>query len=117
MDAVLEPCTQAVGHFAELTCSGFDGVGQGASQVGQGVDLRLSLAEHVTNGAVAAVLAVDVGFEAGLVGVELALQGRGVEVLQGRYLNTSSKDGIRTKKEIDRTVIQYQKSHFFLFLE
>ena len=81
VDAVLEPCTQAVGHFAELTCSGFDGVGQGAGQVGQGVDLRIALAQHVADGAVAGVLAVDVGFEAGLVGVELALQGGGVEVL------------------------------------
>ena len=117
MDAVFEFGPQAVGDFAELACSCLDGVGQAAGQVGQGVDLRVALAEHITHGAVAGVLAVDVGFEAGLVGVELALQGGGVEVLQGRYLNTSSKDGIRTKKEIDRTVIQYQKSHFFLFLE
>ena len=117
VDAVFEFGPQAVGHFAELLGAGLDGVGQAAGQVGQGVDLRVALAEHITHGAVAGVLAVDVGFEAGLVGVELALQGRGVEVLQGRYLNTSSKDGIRTKKEIDRTVIQYQKSHFFLFLE
>ncbi len=117
VDAVLELGPQAVGDFAELACSCLDGVGQAAGQVGQGVDLGVALAEHVANGAVAAILALDVALEAALVGIELALQGRGVEVLQGRYLNTSSKDGIRTKKEIDRTVIQYQKSHFFLFLE
>ena len=117
VDAVFEFGPQAVGHFAELLGAGLDGVGQAAGQVGQGVDLGVALAEHVANGAVAAILALDVALEAALVGIELALQGRGVEVLQGRYLNTSSKDGIRTKKEIDRTVIQYQKSHFFLFLE
>ena len=81
VDAVLEFGPQAVGYFAELAGSCLDGVGQAAGQVGQGVDLGAALAEHVTHGAVAAVLAVDVGFEAGLVGVELALQGGGVEVL------------------------------------
>ena len=81
VDAVLELGPQAVRDFAELAGSCLDGVGQAAGQVGQGVDLGVALAEHVTHGAVAAVLAVNVCFEASLVGVELALQGLGVKVL------------------------------------
>ena len=60
--------------------AGFDAVGQGACQVGQGVDGGCSLAQHVAYGALPGVLAVDVGFKAGLVVGELALQGSGVEV-------------------------------------
>ena len=85
VDAVFELGPQVVGHFAELLGAGLDGVGQGAGQVGQGVDLRIALAQHVADGAVAGVLAGDVGFEASLVGVELALQGCGVEVLHPAF--------------------------------
>ena len=60
--------------------AGFDGVGQGACQVGQRVDGGLPGAQDVAYGALAGVLAVDVGFEAGLVVAELALQCGGVEV-------------------------------------
>ena len=60
--------------------AGFDAVGQGACQVGQRVDGGLPGAQDVAYGALAGVLAVDVGFEAGLVVAELALQGCGVEV-------------------------------------
>ena len=60
--------------------AGFDGVGQGACQVGQRVDGGLPGAQDVAYGALACVLAVDVGFEAGLVVAELALQCGGVEV-------------------------------------
>ena len=80
IDFVFELRFAAGRQVAVGLAAGFDAVGQGACQVGQGVDGGCSLAQHVAYGALPGVLAVDVGFKAGLVVGELALQGSGVEV-------------------------------------
>ena len=80
VDFVFELGFAAGRQVAVGLAAGFDAVGQGACQVGQGVDGGGSLAQHVAYGALSGVLAVDVGFKAGLVAAQLALQGCGVEV-------------------------------------
>ena len=80
VDFVFELRFAAGRQVAVGLAAGFDAVGQGACQVGHGVDGGRFLAENVAYGALPSVLAVDVGFKAGLVAAQLALQGGGVEV-------------------------------------
>ena len=80
VDFVFELRFAAGRQVAVGLAASFDGVGQGACQVGQGVDGGLPGAQDVAYGALPGVLAVDVGFKAGLVAAQLALQGGGVEV-------------------------------------
>ena len=80
VDCVFEFRPAAFGYFAELLAARLDGVGQGACQVGQRVDLGAFAPQYVAYGALPAVLAVDVVLQLALVGLELLLQRRAVEV-------------------------------------
>ena len=85
VDPIAELGAQGSGYGAELLAAGFDGVGERSRKIGQWIDFGAVDAQYVADGALAAVLAVDVGFELVLVGGELALQGRGVEVFDPAF--------------------------------
>ena len=86
VDGVFEVRAQVRGDFAELLAAGADGVRQRAGEVRQWVDGGGFGAEDVADRAVAAVLAVDVGLEPGLVGLELAFEGGVVEVAYPAFI-------------------------------
>ena len=73
VDPIAELGAQGSGYGAELLAAGFDGVGERSRKIGQWIDFGAVDAQYVADGALAAVLAVDVGFELVLVGGELIL--------------------------------------------
>ena len=85
MDAVFEFGFEVVWNFCKRAAARLHGVGQCGVKEGQFAGFDASLPKHLADGALAVILRLNIGGKLFLVGVQLALQGGGVQVLDPAF--------------------------------